>query len=53
MNGGDIMRLGITGRPIGVILNVLLDAVVNGEVPNDRTALLARAEIMARDVKKL
>jgi len=53
VNGGDMMRLGVTGRPIGVILNALLDAVVNGEVPNDRAALLERAEDMARDLKNL
>ena len=40
VNGGDLMRLGITGRPIGLILNALLDAVVNGELPNERAALL-------------
>jgi hypothetical protein len=44
VNGGDMMRLGITGRPIGVILNTLLDTVVNGELPNERAALLKAAE---------
>ena len=53
VNGGDVMRLGVTGRPIGVILNALLDAVVNGEVPNERSALLQRAEVMVRDGKNL
>ena len=48
VNGGDMMRLGITGRPIGVILNALLDAVVNGELPNERSALTAAAEALAK-----
>ena len=51
VNGGDIMRLGVTGRPIGVILDALLDAVVNGEVANERAALLERAERLAEEIR--
>ena len=43
VNGGDMMRLGIMGRPIGVILDTLLDDVVNGALPNERDTLLNAA----------
>ena len=52
VNGGDIMCLGVTGRPIGVILNTLLDAVVDGILPNDRPALVAAAEKLAAELKQ-
>jgi len=51
VNGGDMMRLGVTGRPIGVILNALLDAVVNGELPNERSALLKAAAALTEEQK--
>lgn len=50
VNGGDLMRLGVAGRPIGLILDTLLDRVVNGELPNERAALLEAAE---REIERL
>ena len=44
VNGRDLMALGFTGLAIGRTLNQLLDEIVNGELPNERAALLERAE---------
>ena len=52
MNGRDLTALGIPPGPeIGRLLQSLLDAVVDGAVPNDREVLLARAAAL-RDVNK-
>ncbi len=49
VNGHDMLVLGLTGPAIGNTLHALLDAVVNGEVPNERKALLNKAiEIRAK-----
>ncbi|MBE6995797.1 MAG: HD domain-containing protein [Ruminococcaceae bacterium] len=40
VNGRDLLALGLRGAEIGRVLDALLDAVVNGEVPNEREALL-------------
>ena len=41
VKGGDLMALGIApGRRVGEILNKLLSAVLAGELPNEREALL-------------
>lgn len=42
VDGRDLMRLGLAGPAIGHALNELLDGVVNGELPNEKAALLAR-----------
>ena len=44
VNGHDMMALGITGTQIGVALNTLLDAVLDGQLPNEKDALLAAAK---------
>jgi tRNA nucleotidyltransferase (CCA-adding enzyme) len=42
VNGDDLIALGVPrGKQIGAILATLLDAVIDGTLPNDRTALLA------------
>ena len=46
VNGHDLMTLGLTGPVIGKTLNVLLDRIVNGELPNERDVLLAQAQKM-------
>ena len=52
VNGRDLTALGIPPGPeIGRLLQSLLDAVVDGTVPNDREVLLARAAAL-RDVNK-
>ena len=40
VNGHDMMALGITGTQIGAALNTLLDAVLDGQLPNEKDALL-------------
>ena len=49
VNGHDLMRLGITGPAIGRTLERLLDAVVNGDLPNERAALLTAAKQKPED----
>ena len=41
VDGHDLMALGITGKDIGLTLNGLLERVLNEELPNEKTALLA------------
>ena len=43
VNGRDLMALGLRGRAVGQMLESLLDEVVDGQLPNDRQALLHRA----------
>lgn len=45
VKGGDLMALGFPAGPgLGGVLNRLLEAVINEEVPNEKAALLALAE---------
>ncbi|MEI3377578.1 MAG: HD domain-containing protein [Coriobacteriales bacterium] len=45
VSGRDLIDAGMSQGPeIGRVLEVLLDAVVEGEVPNEREVLLARAQ---------
>lgn len=44
INGHDLLRLGFTGPAIGATLELLLDSIVSGELPNDREVLIAEAE---------
>ena len=49
IDGNDLIALGVPkGREIGRILNALLDAVIDGEIPNDREALLNAAREMIK-----
>lgn len=44
VNGSDLMRSGIPGGPrLGQCLQSLLEAVIDGKLPNEREALLAAA----------
>ena len=44
ISGNDLIRLGYKpGRELGDALQRLLDAVIDGEIPNDREALLEQA----------
>ena len=43
VDGHDMLRLRIAGPDIGRTLNALLDGVVNGDLPNERAALLEEA----------
>lgn len=40
VKGGDLTALGAAGPQVGEVLEALLDRVVDGELPNDRGALL-------------
>ena len=40
INGRDILALGFTGKKIGLVLQGCLDAVLEEQIPNDRTALM-------------
>ena len=41
VNGKDLTELGLSGPAVGRALKVLLDAVVDGELPNQRETLLS------------
>lgn len=43
VNGHDLMTLGLSGPAIGKTLNLLLDQIVGGELPNEKELLLKRA----------
>ena len=43
VRGDDMKALGLSGPPVGRMLNALLDRVVDGDVPNEREALLKAA----------
>jgi tRNA nucleotidyltransferase (CCA-adding enzyme) len=40
VNGNDLMPLGLRGPALGEVLQKLLEAVMDGEVPNEKEALL-------------
>ena len=43
IDGNDLITLGINGKKIGEVLNLLLNEVIEEEIPNQREALLKRA----------
>lgn len=43
VNGKDLTDMGFSGPAVGRVLNALLERVVNGELPNEREALLETA----------
>lgn len=52
VNGDDLLLLGYRGRQIGQALQKLLDAVIDGKLPNEKAALLAAlAESSGKDTK--
>jgi len=42
INGGDLMKLGLSGRAIGETLDRLLDEVIRGDVENEKEKLIKR-----------
>ena len=47
VSGRDIMALGVKEGPaVGAVLKTLFDLVVDGALPNDREALMAKAEAL-------
>jgi tRNA nucleotidyltransferase (CCA-adding enzyme) len=47
VNGKDLTDMGLRGPAVGEILQALLEQVVDGELPNDRSDLLREAANMA------
>ena len=43
IDGNDLITLGIRGKKIGEVLNLLLNEVIEEKIPNEREALLKRA----------
>ena len=41
MNGRDLIAAGLKGKAVGEALQSLLEAVMDGRVPNEKEALLA------------
>ncbi len=39
LNGNDLKKMGVVGSKIGEILNILLDGVIDGRLPNEKEAL--------------
>lgn len=51
VRGGDLLALGyIPGKRLGETLNVLLEEVVSERLPNEKHALLARAEAILKNM---
>lgn len=48
VNGRDMVSMGLKGPDIGAVLGLLLDRVLNGELPNERKPLLKAAAKLAR-----
>jgi len=46
VDGRDLTALGLHGPAVGQVLNALLDAVVDGDLANDRSILLERARTL-------
>ena len=44
VNGHDLIKIGFTGRTIGLMLNWLLEQVMEETLPNERSVLLAWAQ---------
>lgn len=52
IKGSDLIELGMTpGKELGALLAGLLGQVIDGELPNERDALLARAREMIKNAK--
>jgi tRNA nucleotidyltransferase (CCA-adding enzyme) len=45
INGADLTAIGLSGPAVGRELSRLLDAVISGEIPNEREALVACARL--------
>ena len=44
VSGNDMMKLGLQGKQVGIVLKCLLECVISEQVPNERTDLLSLAE---------
>ena len=46
INGTDLISLGVGGKEIGTVLSSLLFAVMSGDVPNEKNALLEASKLL-------
>ena len=46
IDGNDIKKLGFSGKKIGEVLNLLLENVLDGTLPNGKKELVAFAEAL-------
>lgn len=53
VRGGDLVELGFSGPAVGETLEVLLEAVIQEQLPNDRTALLEYARRMLEKTRPI
>ena len=50
IKGGDLLSIGMPQSPrIGTILNILLEKVIAGEIPNEREVLMQEAVRLAAE----
>ena len=40
VNGNDVMALGYKGREIGIVLNMVLEKVIDGELQNNKETII-------------
>ena len=52
VNGNDMKQLGLTGREIGAALHYLLDAVIDGKIPNQPRPLMRAARQWIREEER-
>ena len=53
VGGNDLMDIGIPrGKQLGTLLNALLERVLDGDLPNEKDALLAAARTLANATEK-
>ena len=50
IGGAELMKMGLRGRDIGLVMASLLDDVRAGRIPNERGALLVRAEQISAQI---
>lgn len=50
LNGYDVMNLGFKGKQVGQVLNMLVDAMIEERVANDKNALIDFAENIKLDL---
>lgn len=52
VNGHDLMTIGLKGRQIGIAQRLLLESVINGDLPNEKTALLKQCCLVKQMIIK-
>ena len=52
VNGKDLTDMGLRGPVVGLVLQALLEQVVDGELPNDRSLLLREVKNKVKEMEK-